>query len=96
MVPETLVTIDLLQHKGVALAQGKSQLFYNAKNFLHDLLMQLCIRGVSDGTLNGLACRDGRYPDNTKVEKPFQIFPNLFCLPTGKAGAIGSECQTGY
>lgn len=48
MIPETLVTIDLLQHKGVALTQRKAQLFYNARNFLHDLLMQLCICGVSD------------------------------------------------
>ena len=48
MIPETLVTIDFLQHKGVALTQGKTQFFHNAKNFLHDLLMQLCIRGVSD------------------------------------------------
>ena len=48
MIPETLVTIDLLQHKGVALTQRKAQLFHDAKNFLHDLLIQLCIRGVSD------------------------------------------------
>ena len=48
MIPETLVTTDRLQHKGVALTQGKTMLFHNAKNFLHDLLMQLRIRGVSD------------------------------------------------
>ena len=29
-------------------------------------------------TSNGLACLDDRYPDNTKVEKLFQIFPNYF------------------
>ena len=48
MIPKTLVTIDILQHKGVALTQRKPQLFYDGKNFLHDLLMQLRIRGVSD------------------------------------------------
>lgn len=48
MIPETLVTIDLLQHKGVALTQRKPQSFHEAKNFLHNLFMQLCICGVSD------------------------------------------------
>ena len=46
-------------------------------------------------TLNGLACRDGRWTDNTKVENLFQISHNLFCPPTGKVGATGSVCQTG-
>ncbi len=47
MIPKTLVTINLLQHESVALTR-KPQLFHQAKNFLHNLLMQLCIRGVSD------------------------------------------------
>ena len=40
--------LNILQHKGVALTQRKAQLFHNTKDFFHDLLMQLCIRGVSD------------------------------------------------
>ena len=48
MIPETLVTTDFLQYKGVALAQRKTQLFHNAENFFHDLPMQLCVRGVCD------------------------------------------------
>lgn len=48
MIPETLVTVDLLQHKGTALTQGKTRLFHNASNFFHDLFMQLGIRGEGD------------------------------------------------
>lgn len=48
MTPETLVAIDILQHKGVALTKRKTLLFHEGKNFFHDLLMQLCICRVSD------------------------------------------------
>ena len=60
MIPETLVTIDILQHKGVALTQRKAQLFHNAKNFFHDLLMQLCIRGISDILFLNCRINEGR------------------------------------
>ncbi len=37
MVPETLVTIDFLQYKGVALTQGKTKLFHDAKDLFHPM-----------------------------------------------------------
>lgn len=48
MIPETQVTIDVLQYKGVTLMQRKTLFFHDAKNLFPNLFMQLCICGLSD------------------------------------------------
>ena len=46
MVPKTLVPVNLLEHKRIALTQRKIQRPYKGQYLFHYLLMQLRIRGI--------------------------------------------------